>query len=58
MSIADYVYIFADGKIIGSGTPQELEKTEDKKIIQFISGNYDGPVPFNYPTTIDFIEDM
>lgn len=58
MSIADYVYIFADGKIIGSGTPQELEKTEDKKIIQFISGNYDGSVPFNYPTTIDFIEDM
>jgi phospholipid/cholesterol/gamma-HCH transport system ATP-binding protein len=58
MTIADYVYIFADGKVIGSGTPQELEKTEDQKIIQFISGNYDGPVPFNYPTTIDFIEDM
>ncbi|MEL6114427.1 phospholipid ABC transporter ATP-binding protein MlaF [Photobacterium sp. SP02] len=49
MSIADHVYLLSGGKIIGSGTPDELNANPDEKVRQFLDGNADGPVPFNYP---------
>jgi phospholipid/cholesterol/gamma-HCH transport system ATP-binding protein len=48
-SIADYIYVIADGVVIGRGTPQELFSSEDPKVRQFIHGLPDGPVPFHYP---------
>lgn len=48
-SIADYIYILADGKVIGSGTPEALNKTPAENVRQFLQGLPDGPVPFNYP---------
>ncbi len=56
MGIADYLYIFSSGHVIGSGTPEELKKSTDPRIKQFINGEYDGPVPFNYPTDQSYIE--
>lgn len=49
MSIADYVYIIADGKVIGEGTPEELQKHQSDWVAQFLKGEADGPVPFHYP---------
>ncbi|OIQ24666.1 phospholipid ABC transporter ATP-binding protein MlaF [uncultured Vibrio sp.] len=49
MSIADWVYLLADGKVIAKGTPKELEENEDPKVVQFLKGIADGPVPFRYP---------
>ncbi|MCL9780880.1 phospholipid ABC transporter ATP-binding protein MlaF [Vibrio sp. S4M6] len=49
MSIADWVYLLADGKIIASGTPDELRLNEDSRVKQFLLGEADGPVPFRYP---------
>ncbi len=49
MSIADWVYILANGKVIASGTPEELRKTPDPQVQQFLQGDADGPVPFRFP---------
>ncbi len=49
LSIADYVYIISDRKIIGHGTPKEILSDTSAKLQQFIQGLPDGPVPFHYP---------
>ena len=58
MSIADYVYILAEKKIIGSGTPEEIRQSDSALVQQFLQGEADGPVPFHFPAkdiTQDFI---
>ena len=47
--IADYVYFIAGGKIAAHGTPQELMRSNDLFVRQFIDAQPDGPVPFHYP---------
>ena len=49
VSIADQIFIIADGTVIGSGTPQELRERETPMVRQFMHGEPDGPVPFHYP---------
>jgi phospholipid/cholesterol/gamma-HCH transport system ATP-binding protein len=48
-SIADYIYILFDGKIIGQGTPNEIASAKSPDVHQFIEGLPDGAVPFHYP---------
>jgi phospholipid/cholesterol/gamma-HCH transport system ATP-binding protein len=49
VSIADYVYVIADSKVIGEGTGEQIMKDKSPLINQFINGLADGPVPFRYP---------
>ncbi|EJO3993564.1 phospholipid ABC transporter ATP-binding protein MlaF [Vibrio vulnificus] len=49
MSIADGVYLLADGKVIAKGTPEELRNNSDPRVQQFLLGEADGPVPFRFP---------
>lgn len=49
MSIADQVYLLANGKIVASGSPQSLRDNPDPRVSQFLKGHADGPVPFRYP---------
>jgi phospholipid/cholesterol/gamma-HCH transport system ATP-binding protein len=48
-AIADYIYVVSDGKIIGEGTPSEINKSTSEWIQQFMAGSPDGPVHFHYP---------
>ncbi len=48
-SIADYVYLIASGRVIGKGTPAELQESNQPEIRQFMHGEADGVVPFHYP---------
>ncbi len=48
-SIADYVYLIADGRVIGFGEPLELMQSTEPAIRQFMHGEADGVVPFHYP---------
>jgi phospholipid/cholesterol/gamma-HCH transport system ATP-binding protein len=48
-SIADYVYLIADGQIIGQGSPASLKASTEPQIKQFMHGEADGVVPFHYP---------
>jgi phospholipid/cholesterol/gamma-HCH transport system ATP-binding protein len=49
LSISDYVYVIADKKIIGQGTPDAILSNPSAQLQQFIKGLPDGPVPFDYP---------
>jgi phospholipid/cholesterol/gamma-HCH transport system ATP-binding protein len=47
--IADYVYMISSGKVAAEGTPEELRRSGDPYVRQFVSGLPDGPVKFQYP---------
>ncbi len=47
--IADYVYVVSDGRIIGEGTPADIQNTSSEWVRQFLNGSADGPVHFHYP---------
>lgn len=48
MSIADYVYIIADKRVIGHGTQEQLLASDSELVQQFLKGESDGPVPFHF----------
>lgn len=50
-SIADYMYLISEGRVIGEGSPQDLKQSHEPKIKQFMHGEADGAVPFHYPAT-------
>ncbi|MCS3902222.1 phospholipid/cholesterol/gamma-HCH transport system ATP-binding protein [Methylohalomonas lacus] len=48
-SIADYIYVLSDGKVVGQGSPDEIRDSESEWVRQFMDARPDGPVPFHYP---------
>ncbi|MBX9904383.1 MAG: ABC transporter ATP-binding protein [Burkholderiales bacterium] len=44
----DYVYFLADGKVVAEGSTEDVKKSDDPFVKQFIRGLPDGPVPFHY----------
>ena len=48
-SIADYIYLVSEGRVVEQGTPQALGRSSSAWTRQFINGLPDGPVPFHYP---------
>lgn len=57
LTIADYVYIIADAKVVGQGTPNEILHDSSGQLQQFIQGLPDGPVPFHYPA-VSVVDDL
>ena len=49
LTIADYIYILADKRVIGEGTAQQIKDSDSELVQQFLNGKADGPVPFHYP---------
>ncbi len=49
LSIADYVYVISDGKLIGQGTTDTIKQNDTRELNQFLHGLPDGPVAFRYP---------
>ncbi len=47
--ISDYAYLISSGRIVGHGSPAQLQASEDPEVRQFIRGEPDGPVKFHYP---------
>lgn len=56
-SLADYVYILSEGKVIGQGTPEVLSHEAAPKVKQFLQGLPVGPVLFHYPA-MDYTQDL
>jgi len=48
MSIADHIHIISAGKVVESGSPDQLRNSDSAWTHQFIHGEADGPVPFHY----------
>ena len=57
LDIVEYVYYLSDGRIVAHGTPDELRASTDPLVRQFVYGEPDGPVPFQYPSR-DFAQDL
>ena len=47
--IADQVIILANGKIAAQGTPDDVRRSEDPLVHQFVNALPEGPVRFHYP---------
>jgi len=56
-AIADYIYVLSEGKIVGQGTPKEIEQSASEWVQQFMTGAADGPVHFHYSAT-DYVDDL
>jgi phospholipid/cholesterol/gamma-HCH transport system ATP-binding protein len=52
--IANYVYLVGQGRLAASGQPDELSRSTDPYVHQFLHGEPDGPVAFHYPDTPAF----
>lgn len=50
LQIVDYIYFMADGKVVAEGTPDEIRASDKAYVHQFVWGEMDGPVPFQYPS--------
>jgi phospholipid/cholesterol/gamma-HCH transport system ATP-binding protein len=48
-SIADETYLLAEGRVVASGSPEELQANTSDIVRQFMNGMADGPVPFHFP---------
>ena len=47
-SIADYIYLLSGGKVVASGTTDDLANSDSEWAQQFMKGKADGPVPFHF----------
>jgi len=47
--IADEVAMIANGRVVAQGTPDELRRSEDPLVRQFVGAQPDGPVRFHQP---------
>jgi phospholipid/cholesterol/gamma-HCH transport system ATP-binding protein len=48
-TIADESHLLLDGRIAASGTPEQLRTSSSAAVHQFMTGEAEGPVAFNYP---------
>jgi len=47
LPIADRAVMIANGRIVFSGTPAELQASDDPLVQQFLQGRPDGPIAFD-----------
>jgi phospholipid/cholesterol/gamma-HCH transport system ATP-binding protein len=48
-TIAHDSFLLSQGKVVASGTPEELHRSQVEDVRQFMGGLADGPVPFHFP---------
>ena len=48
-SIADHIIILANGQIATQGSPEEVRRSSDPLVYQYVNALSDGPVTFHYP---------
>jgi phospholipid/cholesterol/gamma-HCH transport system ATP-binding protein len=56
-TIAHDSFLLSGGKVVASGTPEELARSTLPEVRQFMGGLADGPVAFHYPAT-DYSADL
>ena len=55
--IVDYVYFVSAGRIVAEGKPDELRRSAEPFVQQFVRGEPDGPIPFHFPAP-DYAADL
>lgn len=56
-TIAHDIYLLSGGRVVATGSPQELARTDSQVVRQFMTGAADGPVAFHYPAP-DYAEQL
>jgi phospholipid/cholesterol/gamma-HCH transport system ATP-binding protein len=56
-ALADQIIILSNGKIAAQGTPDEVRKSTDPMVMQYVNALPDGPLRFHYPA-VDIAEDF
>ncbi len=56
-SISDMLYIISDGKVVESGSPEDMANSKSEWVQQFLHGRPDGPAKFHYPAR-DYLSDI
>ena len=49
LPIVDHVYFMADGRVVAQGSVDEVRRSREAFVHQFVHGEPDGPVPFHFP---------
>ena len=49
LQVVDYVYFMSEGVVVAHGTPDEIRASDDPFVHQFVHGESEGPVGFQYP---------
>ncbi len=49
LKLVDYVYVIAEGVVVGEGAPADMLASEDPIVHQFMHAEPDGPIKFHYP---------
>jgi phospholipid/cholesterol/gamma-HCH transport system ATP-binding protein len=49
LQIVDYVYFMSQGAVVAKGSPGDIRASRDAFVHQFVHGEADGPVPYQYP---------
>jgi phospholipid/cholesterol/gamma-HCH transport system ATP-binding protein len=49
LKVSDYIYVIADGSVLGQGTPAEVSRSDNPYLKQFLNALPDGPVRFHFP---------
>jgi len=57
LKIVDYVYFIYDGVVVAQGDATEMMNSQDAFVRQFLHGEPDGPVAFQYPSK-PYVEDL
>lgn len=57
MSIADRIVMLYEGKVLETGTPDEIKSSKNEMVRQFITGSYDGPIRF-FQQKDDYLENL
>lgn len=55
--IAHETYLLSEGRVVASGSPEQLRQSKLEVVRQFMEGIADGPVPFHYPAP-DYFEQL
>jgi phospholipid/cholesterol/gamma-HCH transport system ATP-binding protein len=49
LQLVDYLYFVSGGRIVAHGSPEEVRRSRDPFVRQFVLGEQEGPVPFHFP---------
>ncbi|MEX2496793.1 MAG: ATP-binding cassette domain-containing protein [Woeseia sp.] len=56
-TVADCTFLISHGKVVASGSPDDLQRTSSELVRQFMHGMADGPVAFHYAAP-DYAEQL
>jgi phospholipid/cholesterol/gamma-HCH transport system ATP-binding protein len=58
LKIADYVYFIHDGVVVAEGETSKMLDSDNPFVRQFVHAQPDGPVAFQYPSIIPYVDEL